>query len=340
MGCFDNLVGIKSICNETESSSGLYIEDIGITANEADMYINSEYASGEALVKDKIRFAGTLVSKLISNHFASQVISKTLIDSQRLGLYMDSLNIKSGINGNYGGINIRLLNYSSYLSVFINSISLQVNVTQSIDVKVINLITGEVLDTVTVDAVANQIVTKVINKTYESSKQNLDLIFVYDTTGIGSNNTMLANFNSVGSGCASCEGYRYSNAYMYSAPVYIPTSSQLIRLNLLGGQHTFGVSVNYSIQCSINNWICEIANLMSLPILYKAGELIMDYATLYSDRQTSSVNVDAERNDKRKLAYQNSFNEALEATVKKINLPKGDICFKCDETLKMRIILP
>ncbi len=340
MDCFDNLVGIKSICAETESSSGLYIEDIGITAKEADMYVNSDYANGEALIKDKIRFAGVLISKLISNHFSSHINSKTLIDSQRLGIYMDSLNIKPGIANNYGGINLRLLNGNNYLSVFVSSISIQLSATQTVSVNVINLITGLVIDTFNIDSVANTIVTKVVNKTYESSKQNLDLIFVYDTTGTGSNYTMLANFSATGNGCAGCSGYKYSNGYIYSAPIYIPTASQLVRQNILGGQHTFGLSVNYSIQCSPNNWLCEISNLMALPILYKAGELIMDYATLYSDRQTSDVNIDAERNLERKTAYQNSFNEALEATIKKINLPKGDVCFKCEEFVKSVIILP
>lgn len=340
MSCLDNLVGIKSICTETESSSGLYIEDIGITANEADMYINSEYANGEALITDKISFANKLVSKLIANHFSNHIITKSLIDSKTLGIYRDSLVLQPAIPANYGGINLRLNNGNSYLSIFVGSISLQVDVTQVIPVKVINLITGLVIDTFNISAVANTIVTKVINKTYECERQNLDLIFVYDTTGIQSNNTLLANFGIGGTGCAGCMGYRYTNSYIYSAPVYIPTASQLIRLNLVGGQHTFGVSINYSIQCSINNWLCDIANLMSLPILYKAGELIMDYATLYSNRQTSDVNIDAERNKERKLLYQTEFNNAMEATIKKVNLPKGDVCFKCNEPMQYAFIAP
>ena len=340
MACLDNLVGIKSICTETESTSGLYIEDIGITAKECDMYVNAEYANGEAIITDKISFAGKLIQTLIRNHFSNHINTKSLIDSQTLGIFRDSLVWQPPVANNYGGINLRLQDSDSYLSIFVGSISLQVDVSQNVNVKVINLITGIVLDTIVVPCVANQISTKVVNKLYESERQNLDLIFVYDTTGINSNNTLLANFGIGGTGCAGCSGYRYSNSYIYSAPVYIPVASSQIRLNLSGGQHTFGMSLNYSIQCSTNKWLCDIANLMSLPILYKAGELIMDYATLYSDRQTSDVNIDAERNKERKLAYQASFNEAIEATVKKINLPKGDICFKCENFMQSAIILP
>ena len=93
-------------------------------------------------------------------------------------------------------------------------------------------------------------------------------------------------------------------------------------------------------QCSIENWLCQIANLMAMPILYKAGEEIMNYASYYSTRQTSNINIDAERNKERLLLYQKSFNDSLEATIKKINLPVNDICFKCNEAVKHIIALP
>lgn len=338
MSCLDNLVGIKSICITSESSSGLYIEDIGITANECDSYINSEYASGEKLIRDKIAFAGTLVSKLVNNHFASYINAKTLIDSNTLGFFQDNLDLVSGITNNYGGINLRVNNNNSYLSVFVNSISIQLDYTGDVDLKVIDLNTGSIIDTITIASVAGEVNTKFVNKTYESNRQKLDLIFVYDTTGIDSNTTLLRS--PLDGSCTNCTGYGYSNYYIWSAPIYIPIASTTIRNNLTAGQHTFGVSLNYSIQCSTNNWLCEIANLMSLPILYKAGEEIMNYAVYYSKRQTSNVNIDAELNKERLIAYQNKFNESIEATLKKINLPKGDICFKCEEYMKSAIILP
>ena len=34
------------------------------------------------------------------------------------------------------------------------------------------------------------------------------------------------------------------------------------------------------------------------------------------------------------------YNEALEATIKKINIPKGDVCFKCNDVMRTAVILP
>jgi hypothetical protein len=333
--CFDNLIGIKSGCEPIVGSSSFYVEDIGITEQECDMYINSEYSNGSQLIKDKLSFVSELVKKTISNHFAEYIITKNIIDSSNLGDYQDSLNYKSGIANTLGGINIALVNNISYFQVYVNSISLQVNVTQAIDVFVYDLISGSLIDTIVIDAVANEISTTYVNKTYQSPKRKLDLIFVYNTDGINSNNTLLDY-----AGCTTCNGYRYSNSYINSQAIYLSDSVTPIRSSLVGNTHTFGMSVNYSVQCSMDNWLCEITNLLALPILYKLGEEIMNYSVYYSNRQNSKTNIDYERNKERLAMYKEYYNDALNSSIKKINIPKGDTCFVCNDVFKSTIVLP
>ena len=335
MTCFDNIIGIKSACDTSTGSSTFFIEDIGITADYAGQFINSEYSNGIEFIQDKIRLSTDLVRKTIQNHFSESIISKSLIDSQLLGHYQDSLSLQGGTTNRLGGINLTLTNYKSYFNVFVNAISIQISTTQTIPVYVYDLISGALLDTISIDAVANTIVTKTVNKTYRSDKRKLDLIFVYDTTGISSNTTYLKY-----DGCASCSGYIYSNYYINATPIYLDSSSTKIRTSLSSGTHTYGLSVNYSIQCSIENWLCELANLCAMPILYKTGMEVMTYATLYANRQNSAVNIHAERNQKALEFFTQSYNESLEATIRKINLPKNDICFKCQELIRSEIILP
>lgn len=333
--CFDNLIGIKSGCSLVTGSSSFYIEDIGITEKEADMYINSEYRNGSELITDKLAFASELVKKTVSNHFAAHIITKTLIESQNLGEYQDSLNLKSGAVGTLGGINISLVNQNSYFQVYVNSVSLQLSTTQNVNVLVYDLISGTLLDTIVVACTANTISTTYVNKTYQSPKRKLDLIFVYDTEGLSSNTTYINNGT-----CLTCTGGVYRNAYITSSAINLLEASTKIRSSLTGATHTYGLSVNYSVQCSMDNWLCEITNILALPILYKFGEEIMNYSLYYSNRQNSKTNIDYERNKERLLMYQTEYNKALEATIKKINLPKGDICFKCNESVKNVVILP
>lgn len=332
--CFDDLIGIKSGCSLVTGTSGLYIEDIGITEKEADMYINSEYRNGSELITDKLGFAANLVKQTIHNHFSAYIQTKTKIDSQSLGEYQDSLNLKSGAVGTLGGININLVNSNSHLQVYINSISLQLSTTQSTNVLVYDLVSGTLLDTIAVSCVANTISTTYVNKTYQAPKRKLDLIFVYDTEGLFSNTTYL------NSACMNCNGYMYSNSYINSQGINLLEAGSKIRSALNGSTHTYGMSINYSVQCSMENWICEMSNLIALPILYKFGEEVMNYSLYYSNRQNSKTNIDYDRNKERLAMYQMAYNQSLESSIKKINLPTNDICFKCNEVMRTSIILP
>lgn len=339
--CFDNLIGIKSACETVTGSSSFFIEDIGINVDDCSEYMNSEYATGEDFIVDKIRLATDLVRKTITNHFSEYINTKSLIESDTLGYYQDSLQLKSGALNTLGGISLNLTNYTSFFNVFINSIAIQVSVTQTIPVFVYDLVSGSLLDTINIDAVANEITTKVINKTYSSSRKKLDLIFVYDTNGISSNTTSIYGYGYLNDiVCPSCKGYQYSNYYITTSGITVSSSATKIRSSLVTASHTYGLSVNYSIQCSIENWLCQIANLMAMPILYKTGMEIMTYATLYSKRNTSVVTNDLETNKEALAFYTNAYNEALDATIKKINIPSGDPCFKCNLVLKHAVILP
>jgi hypothetical protein len=334
MTCLQNIIGYKGNCSSVQSTSGLYVEDIGITASECDFIINKEYANGDEFLKDKIRLASELVSKTITNHFASYINPKTFIDGKTLGFYKDNLIYRAGDN-DYRGIGISMTNEHSYLKIYINSLSLQTDYTGNVDVKVFNLITNKEIDSFTVPCVADEISTIQINKEYNVGKGRLDLIFVYDTTGIQGNTAMLDFV-----GCTSCNGYVYSNGYISSRGLSVGLNQDKLRMNTKNISHTAGMSINYSVQCAPEKWICELGNLISLPILYKLGMEVMNYAIYYSKRQTSNVNVDAEINKERLQMYTEEYNKALESSIKKINMPKGDVCFKCEEYIKSAIILP
>jgi hypothetical protein len=335
MECFDEVIGIKSGCEITPSSSGLYIEDIAITCKEADDYINAEYETGQALIEDKISFAGKVIGKSVKNYFQSQINTRQFLDSKILGTNQDNLVLMNAVSGNYGGLSLALANQSSYLDVFINELSLQVNYTGSIDVKVYNLVTGALLDTISVDCIAGEISTKVVNKSYASNRKKLDLIFVYDVDSIQSYKTTLDY-----SGCGSCSGFTYGNSFITSTPIIIDAGSSKIRSNIVSQTHTYGLSINYSVQCNFDGWLCNISNLLSLALLYKAGEEIMNYAVLSSDRNNSNANIDYERNTERRDYFKTLYTEQMNTALKGLILPKNDICFSCNQVMRSTIILP
>ena len=335
MNCFDNIIGIKTGCSIIEGSSALYIENLGITCQEADSYINDDYENGQALIEDKIAFATTTVKKTITNNFSGAINTRQFLKSETLGHYQDNLQLQSLSAGNYGGINWSLNNTSSYLDGFFNSISLQVDHTGDIDVFVYNLITGKLIDTITIPCIAGEISTKIINKTYSSDRERLDLIFVYDTSAIQSYKCTYDY-----AGCGSCSGFRYSNYYVSSTPILIDQGVQKIRSNITSQSHTYGLSLNYTVQCNFESWLCNVSNLLAMPILYLAGEEIMNYAILSSNRNNSDSNIDYERNEKRRDFFSQKHLENMGATMNNLVLPKNDTCFICNEPVRSRVILP
>lgn len=335
MSCFDNIISVKGGCNDVTPLSGYYINNL-VSLDELNSFVGKEYADGEALAVDKITFATQQITGIVYNHFASKFRANSLLDGMRVGFPSDNLQVKAGSAATYEGINLELCNTSSFLDVHISTISLQVDVTANVSVYVYNLITGLLLDTIVVPAVAGKIVTANVGKTYSADRRKLNLIFVYDTSAINSYNTTINNTN----GCASCGGNTYSNSYMTYRGVSIPSASQKIKSNLVSQSDTAGLSVVYSVSCNHSEWLCTFNNLIALPILYKAGAEIMEYARLQSKRTNSNITIDLEKLKERNDIYELKFRELLDGILQNLKLPSDNRCFECNPRSRHTVILP
>ena len=74
--CLSEIIGIRSTCTNEVSTSSLFIEDIGITPDDCDSYIDDTYKNGSELIKDKIQFAAKIIAGTIRNEFSSKIITK------------------------------------------------------------------------------------------------------------------------------------------------------------------------------------------------------------------------------------------------------------------------
>jgi len=333
--CFNNIITVKGGCSDTTPLSGYYINDL-VSLDELNSFVGNEHKDGEALALDKIQFAIKQITGMVFNAFSNKFKANSLLDGMRIGFPSEYLVAKQGTNGTYKGINFELCNHSSFLDVHISTISLQLDVTQDVDVKVFNLTTGELVDTITISAVAGKIVTVPFGKTYESDRRRLNLIFVYDTTGINSYTTTINNTN----GCLSCGGNQYTNSHVLYRGINIPTASQAIKSNINTQGDTAGLSIVYSITCNHKEWLCTFANLLSLPILYKAGAEIMQYARLQSKRANSNTFIDLDKLSERQDLYELKYRELFDGIIQNIKLPTDVQCFECNPRSRNTIILP
>ena len=336
MGCFDNIIGIKGICNEFTPTSGLYLNDIGIDIDELNAIVTRAYASGEDLFDTKVSFAIKLITQNIHNHLADKYKAVSVLKGQRLGYFQDNLSLINGSAGNLKGIEVEFCNDHSYVDLFISELSLLVDFTGSVDVKVYDLIRDKLMDTITVATTANKIATVYPFKTYKSSRRHLDIIFVYDSSTINSNKTYLKQ-----SSCTNCgSGSTYSNAYLTAKSVTIPSASEKIKDNLTQVGDTGGMSLVYNLSCNHEDWLCSISNTIGLPILYKTAAEIMEFGIHNSSRTNSNTMIDYGKMKERFDYYNSQFIESFESTMKNIQLPSDERCFHCNQKSKNVIILP
>ena len=85
--------------------------------------------------------------------------------------------------------------------------------------------------------------------------------------------------------------------------------------------------------------MCDLGNLLALPLAYKAAAEIERYAldtNRFNDRAGNKEARIKERLDYYELRYR----ELFDGIIYKMMLPADDICFRCNERIKSRIILP
>jgi hypothetical protein len=332
MACFNDIVAIDGTC--TLPSSGLFLNDVGINLDHLNAIVERDYESGEALGNDKIAFAGKLVSNLVLGRFNDKFKTTSLVDGGRIGRADDNIAI-DGLTANYKGIELEVCNNDSFLDLCLNTITLHVNFTGDVEVKVFDLKQGKEIDSITVAAVSGSAVDVDINKIYSSDRRPKHIFIGYDATAID------AVRYSVGSGsCGNCSRSCYPvNSFLKVGGATLDLAAQPIQSNLKGFGFTGGLSFNYSISCNHELWLCSMKNLIGLPILYKAASLISQYA-LESSRSNSDTLIDSDKWTMRMDKSEMLFRESLDNIIHSIKLPNDTKCFSCNSPVKYAVNLP
>jgi hypothetical protein len=336
ISCFTNLVGLRPGYGTTPTSN-LYLSQLtGITIKAADAATNEEQQSGFALLQEKIDFAGEHVKADIRAFLQDKMKLDNLIESDTVGQYKDDMATVASEAGQYKGVQLRFEDYG-HAELHINSISLYVQTSGDIDVKIFDLVTGTLLDTISVTAVANEIVEVLVNKVYKAKHRRLNLFIGYNATVAS-----YATTTYYGSVCSSCGGnasfYRCRDLHMYLRAVKVPTAGAVQNTNLTAITNTAGLSVTYSLVCSAEGLMCNLANALAFAIQHKAGSLIME-ELVFSKRLNSIVTLHGK--DHRELAdmYDARYESAMDKLLKNITLPK-DICYRCDSRVNVRTRIP
>jgi rRNA maturation endonuclease Nob1 len=334
LDCFQNLIGIDGKCTADSPESVYNVNDLtGITIHNVESGISSEPDSAVSyLTRIKDVIAPQIITDTLRTHLMTKHQMKSIIDQEVIGLFKDDLETQSA-QAFDTGINV-VVDKEPYLAFHLTKIGLQLQSSGAVNVRVIDLISGTVLDTISVTTVANVPTYVDLNKTYFTDKQKLNLLIAYDATALGSYETNLAkNF------CTSCGiPYKRGNRIQFTGKK-IATGSTLINDNLESMDGTAGLSITYSLSCAVEPFICSLRALMATSVLYKVGELVMKEMRGPNNRLNSVVAVYQNDFERLELEFREMYDETIKNIMDNLNIP-NDECFNCRSRVRHKVMTP
>jgi hypothetical protein len=321
MTCIDSLLGIKDPCDDRKYPN--YIDSIGVTLEEVDQYTLSNVQTGKELFEDARAFAFKQMSELVINSLAHSMTGATVTESASVGYIQKSNATIPALTGKLVGFEVESCNDKAPVALYVNTIKLYAEYTGSVDVYVIDLNRKAIIDTITVDAVAGNIVEVEVDKAYSSQRRGLRLGFAY-LSEFSSYNTF-TDKNSCFE-CVVTQGWCNTSRTIRARGLTLDTDFTKQKSNA----YTFGLFADYSIQCDYSLWLCSFANRLVLPAMYLTGAEIMNHAieSANKKRHNNSV-IDVETNTLRRDRMMEKYHEAMNTLIKGVVIPEDYLCFNC-----------
>lgn len=333
MTCLENQVLIWDGCT-AKNPNKIYINDLpGFELSIPDYLTTQQVTDGMALMQDKRRMASEFLKHEILNFLNPRSAMGSVVTNQTAGFYKEDRTLKNAQANLYKGVQLSLQNFP-YLSIYINSISLFWDDAVTTNVRLYNLTTGELIDTFPITTVANHPTFITIDKTYQNTGQYLNLAIVTDSNLSGAYETTITP-----KGCTGCFArYEQLSQFCGGRGIKVNTSGAIIDNNVVSETHTHGLSVNYSIGCDYEYFICNMANRFALPMFYRFGVELMD-EIIYSKRLNSLTTIHKDDAVQLKGEYMVKYTDSMQNVLQHLQLP-NNICYNCRPFVAINTRIP
>jgi hypothetical protein len=100
-----------------------------------------------------------------------------------------------------------------------------------------------------------------------------------------------------------------------------------------------GINVKYSIECSVEKFVCENLNFFKRAFWYRIGlELVIERR--FGNRLNQFVSMSAERHEELFNFYNTQYQQDLMNSIKAHNIDEDPICFNCKSTVTGKSLIP
>ena len=332
--CLTDLIFVPDGCTSTPSNKVSLATLPGFDLYQADYVSDAQQSSGYDVMTAAVERAG---DKIVSDFRSFMDIKgrfNSVVDKGTIG-YFDENKVNDAAKvGKYAGVEILVSDYP-YLKFNLNSVSIFFAGAVTDNIYVIDVIQGTIIDTIPFTSVAGQITEVLINKSYPTNGQDLHLMIAVDA-GLSAAFDTWINPTS----CASCTKGRRSrfSDLLFTRAVETSKTGSLTDTNLVGIGYTHGVSLNYSIECDDNTWMCQFSNRLRRAMLYASGVELMD-EILFSDRLNNVTTINKEDANEKRSLYVQYYNTEMQTLLTNLRLP-NDRCYTCTPMVVNRVNIP
>lgn len=338
VSCLNNVIGIDKQCATVTPTSGLFINDLtSIDLEVGNAVTNSEEWSGVDTIQKIIDYTKEKMVQDFRTLVQPNARVNSVIQNDTVGYYLENLQPIALEAGQYKGIRVQV-DESPYMEFYVNSITLQLDAVVATNILVFDLITGLQIGTsIPITTVANTPTEVIVNRTYTTEGQKTHLLFVIDSGLAGTFNSQVYP-GGIGS-CGTCKNRtQVGNIYATFDGADIDQLLTLIDSNVTSIGNTNGMSINYSLTCSVDNLICNMANMLAWGLLHKSGANLMREVQ-YSRRLNSIVTIHADDAVALRAEWDQEYVDTMNSVLSNLKLP-ADICFQCNDRIGKAIQIP
>ncbi len=335
MGCLNNVIGISRKCTTDVPSSGQFIEDLeGIELDFANAVAKKDQESGIEMIEKKIDRAELVIKNDINRHLSNIIRQDSLLEFETAGFLLDNLQPVASEAFKKG---LRLeVDQGGYRSLHIHSIGLWLDAAIGTNIELFDLLTGKVIDTFAITTVADELTTIIVDRTYLSNSQKVNYAFLYDASLAG---TFKTSLNGDRECCRKTGDNSIHNAFTITQGIKILDASPKISNNLVSGDGSEGMVLNYSLKCAVDNFLCHNSDSFALALLYKTAELLVKEA-VFSPRQNYITLSMHDLNKDLEEDYGNLYRDAIKNVTTNMRIPSDRKCFHCAPPIKKQLELP
>lgn len=325
--CLIDYIGLLG-CSTTTPKSGIYVNSLpSISLKVVDNIADSEQVTFAGVWADVQLRATRKLFTDIRAEFAKKYKLNNIVDAVDIGDRLDTT-LTTAPSAQYRGVFIDLDNFeaqhevvSNFQQFNIQTIKIYLTAAVNPSVKIFDALSGAVLKTLTFTGTVGWNTIDV----YE--KFTARRIFVaYDSTLVTSTNLHVEQLY-----CPEC-GSTIKGGYS-------ALSSTVRKSDITFGNDSFGLSVQYDIQCSFDSFICTHKEIFTNALWYLLGSELMLEAQ-YTDRVSFITTTGAQRVKELKTELYNEYTEELSQAIDGIQLNLGDCCLECNEQVIIKEFTP